>query len=202
VRGLAGLIVLGNAWESVDVFHALGVALQADSLGFEKNREGGRNTLAYLAWLRCPELIDAGKGSMLPDAPKGEALKRMLRRPFYVMAGKLLDTAFVDLRAEADAWQAARTAFMMGRLKEGRHPDTDRDFWDGYTEHPAPSLPTTSDPEAYNVWQAVREGIILLVIVGVPVLLLGLLAVISAKARRRKAPQPDDWLAESADGFR
>ena len=71
VRGLAGLIVLGNAWESVDVFHALGVALQADSLGFEKDREGGRNTLAYLAWLRCRELIDAGKGSMLPDAPEG-----------------------------------------------------------------------------------------------------------------------------------
>ncbi len=30
VRGLAGLIVLGNAWESVDVYHALGMALQSD----------------------------------------------------------------------------------------------------------------------------------------------------------------------------
>ena len=46
VRGLSGLIVLGNAWESVNIFHASGVALQADSVGFEKNREGGRNTLA------------------------------------------------------------------------------------------------------------------------------------------------------------
>ena len=65
--------MLGNAWESVDIFHALNVALQRDSLGYERGREGGRNTLAYLAWLRCRELIDAGKGSMLPDAPKGEA---------------------------------------------------------------------------------------------------------------------------------
>ena len=125
VRGLAGLVVLGNAWESVDVFHALNVALQRDSVGYERGRDGGRNTLAYLAWLRCRELIDAGKGSMLPDAPKGEALKTMLPRPDFVEADKLLDPAFVELRAEADAWQAARIAFMTRRLKEGRHPDTD-----------------------------------------------------------------------------
>ena len=128
VRGLSGLIVLGNAWESVDIFHALNVALQRDSTGFERGREGGRNTLAYLAWLRSRELIDAGKGSMLPDAPKGEALKVMLRRPDFVQAEALLDPAFVKLRAEAEAWQAARTSFMLGRLKQGRHPDTDSHF--------------------------------------------------------------------------
>ena len=72
IRGLAGLIVLGNAWESVDVFNALDVGLQHDSLGYAKEREGGRNTLAYLAWLRCRELIDSGKSSILPDAPKGK----------------------------------------------------------------------------------------------------------------------------------
>jgi hypothetical protein len=52
VQGLAGLIVLGNAWESVDIFHALARALQME----------GRSSLAYLAELRCGELIDAGKG--------------------------------------------------------------------------------------------------------------------------------------------
>src|SRR4051812_24611669 len=66
VRGLAGLIVLGNAWESVDVFHSLNAALQKDTLGFARDRDGGRNTLAYFAWLRCRELIEAGKNSMLP----------------------------------------------------------------------------------------------------------------------------------------
>ena len=106
VRGLAGLIVLGNAWESVDVFHALDIALRRDSVGYERGRDGGRNSLAYLAWLRCRELIDAGKGSMLPDAPKGEALKAMLPRPDFVMAEKLLDPAFARLRADADAWQS------------------------------------------------------------------------------------------------
>lgn len=57
VRGLAGLIVLGNAWESVDVFNALDVALHHDTLGYQKTRDGGRNTLAYLAWLRCRQAL-------------------------------------------------------------------------------------------------------------------------------------------------
>ena len=39
VEGLSGLIVLGNAWESVDIFHALSYALQID----------GRSSLAQLA---------------------------------------------------------------------------------------------------------------------------------------------------------
>jgi hypothetical protein len=202
VRGLAGLIVLGNAWENLDIFHALNVALQHDTMGFERNRHGGRNTLAYLAWLRCRELIDAGKGSMLPDAPKGEALKAMLPRPDFVKAEKLLDPAFVQLRAEADTWQAARTAFMTRRLKEGRHPDTDREFWDGYTERPAPGLPAISVPDAYHMWQKMQERLALIVILGVPVLAIVWLAGRSARAWRRKAPRTDDLSAESLGGLR
>jgi len=188
VRGLAGLVVLGNAWESVDIFHALNIALQRDSMGYERGREGGRNTLAYLAWLRCRELIDAGKGSMLADAPQGEGLKSWLHRPDFVKADVLLDSAFVKLRAEADAWHEARTAFMTRRLKEGRHPDTDPSFWEGYTERPAPGLPTQSVPDAFHAWQASRERMTLMVVIGVPlaaVLVAGLLAVRAAKARRR-----------------
>lgn len=191
-RGLTGLVVLGNAWQSVDVFNALNVALQRDSLGYERGREGGRNTLAYLAWLRCRELIDEGKGSMLPGAPKGEALKSLLPRPDFVSAEVLLDSAFLKLRAEADAWQAARTAFMTSRLKEGHHPDTDGSFWAGYAEGPTPGLPRRSVPEAYNAWQASRRRTALSVFIGVPVLAAGLVigrsVIRSAKARRRGAP--------------
>jgi hypothetical protein len=191
VRGLAGLVVLGNAWESVDIFHALNVALQRDSVGYERGRDGGRNTLAYLAWLRCRELIDAGKGSMLPEAPKGEALKRMLPRPDFVEPEVLLDSEYRKLRTEADAWQAARTAFVMNRLEQGRHPDTDPGFWNGYTEQPAPGLPPESVPGAYNARLRFRTRMFLLVVLGVPVLAigsaLGWQIARRAKARRRAA---------------
>jgi hypothetical protein len=83
---------------------------------------------------------------MLPDAPKGEGLKSLLPRPELVENGRPLELAFRKLRAEADAWHAARTSFMARRLEEGRHPDTDPRFWDGYAEKPAPGLPTTSAP--------------------------------------------------------
>jgi len=193
VRGLTGLVVLGNAWESIDVFHALNVALQRDSLGYKRGREGGRNTLAYLAWLRCRELVDAGKGSMLPDAPKGEGLKSLLPRPQFVKAEVLLDPAFRKLRAEADDWQAARAAFVSGRLRQGRHPDTDPRFWDGYKERPAPGLPTRSVPDAYYAWEASRRRIVLTVFIGVPVLVVGLVigfSVVRSKQDQKRGAHP------------
>jgi hypothetical protein len=190
VRGLAGLIVLGNAWESVDVFHALNVALQRNSLNFERDRDGGRNSLAYFAWLRCLELVDSGQGSLLPDAPRGENLKRMLHRPDFVKAELLLDPAFRQLRAEADAWHAERVAFMSQRLHAGRHPDTDSSFWEGYTARPAPELPTISVPAAYNAWRARIAKLVWLVIIGAPCLLSGLLVgwwiVRASRARHRR----------------
>lgn len=176
VRGLTGLIVLGNAWESVDIFHALNVALQRNSLGFERGRDGGRNSLAYFAWLRCIELVDSGHGSFLPDAPKEEKLKPLLYRPDFTRADLLLDPAYRQLRTEADAWHTERVAFMLRRLDAGRHPDTDSSFWEGYTSPPAPDLPTISVPDAFDAWQARRTKLVLLVIISVPLLLTGLLA--------------------------
>ena len=193
VRGLAGLIVLGNAWESVDIFLAMNLALQRDSFGYERGRNGGRNTLAYLAWLRCRELIDGGKGTMLPDAPKGESLKRMLAKPDFVDAERHLDPAFVTLRAEADAWQVARTAFMMTRLQEGLHPDTDPSFWHGYTETPAPGLPTKSVPQAFNERLAFRANMVYAVLIGTPLTLLVLFVtwrVVRSRRARRRALDP------------
>jgi hypothetical protein len=51
-----------------------------------------------------------------------------------------VDRAFRDLRAAADRWQAQRTAFMVARLKTGRHPDTDPSFWNGWQDTPLPPL--------------------------------------------------------------
>jgi hypothetical protein len=195
VRGLAGLVVLGNAWESVDIFHALNVALQHDTLGFKQDRDGGRNSLAYLAWLRCQELIDGGKNSLLPDAPKGAALKDRLPRPDFVEGDGFLDPAFAKLRAEADTWQKARTEFMIERLNAGRHPDTDPQFWKGYIESPPPGLPAKSVPEHYYERLEMRQRLSLLVVIGVPALALAFVvgsAVV--RSRRRKARHAGDQL--------
>jgi hypothetical protein len=189
VRGLLGLIVLGNAWESVDVFYALNIALQHDTLGFPRGAEAGRNVLAYYAWRRAYELIDAGSGSMLPGQPRGEPLKARLAGPPLVMQNKWFDETITELRTEADSWQSARSAFMIERMKEGHHPDTDLDFWRGYTERPALRLVTwrslppevTVEPRAH--WRPTRRAMILMG----GVVWTALLLIIAVRDRRRKA---------------
>ena len=182
VRALSGLIMLGNAWESVDVFHSLNVALQRDSLGYERGRNGGRNTLAYFAWLRCVELIDAGKRSLYPNSPTGEALKSTLYAPDFVRADLVLDPAFTEMRKDADEWHARRMEFMIKRLEAGRHPDTDPDFWTGYVESPAPKLPAISVPQAFSEHQ--MRKVVLFV---VAVCLMALVPVVMIWSRFRRS---------------
>jgi hypothetical protein len=136
VEGLSGLIALGDAWRSVDVFRALAIALQHD------NR---RSYVAYMAYLRCFELIGDGQKSLFSSA-SGKNLQAQIENSefeetFYAISNsQKLDADFKTLRAEADEWHAQRTAYMMQRLETGRHPDTDTDFWNDWQEPPAPSL--------------------------------------------------------------
>jgi hypothetical protein len=127
VEGLCGLIVLGNAWESVDAFLALAAALE----------DLGEPGLALMARLRCEELIDAGRGSLVPGTPTGEELKALLgprgvdyedRAP---STSQHLRVRFVTLRREAESLNERRAAFLRERLEAGRHPDTDPSFWEG-----------------------------------------------------------------------
>lgn len=138
VEGLSGLIVLGAAWESPDVFRALSRALdQKESAG-----------LGALALFRCNELLQRGKPSLTPglyDASFNEQLLRAPTVPGWTYGVTDANAAelrelFPKLRAEADTWAAKRTAFMEARLRSGRHPDTDRTFWAGYKASAAPSL--------------------------------------------------------------
>jgi len=135
-KALCGLITLGNAWESVDIFQALGQSLPV---------EGG-SQLSPLIKLRCDELVDSHHGSLIPGAPQGKALKDAI-----VVGERNWDLTdkdkqvYLKLRREADVWQKARTDYMMARLTAGRHPDTDPTFWNDY--HPS------SPPEITDSWQ-------------------------------------------------
>lgn len=149
VRGLTGLIALGNAWESVDVFNALALALEHD---------GDRSSVAELARLRCYELIEDGKRSMLPEAPSDpEELKRLVDASRgignnFIRARDKLAAAFTEMRAEADVWHEARTAFLVAKLEAGQHPDTDPSFWSGYKAVEAPPV-----PEVFETGQSPAE---------------------------------------------
>lgn len=146
ITGLSGLIALGNAWESIDVFNALQTALMAD----------GNHHMAYMAAFRLEELEKAGRRSLLPNAPypvfnpaedqltssenlaSGASSEGMVAfwRRFYKLR-----------REEAEGYQTRRTAYMMERLKAGRHPDTDANFWNEWRDTPPPG------PEIMNtIW--------------------------------------------------
>lgn len=134
VKGLTGLIVLGNAWESVDIFNALSRAIQSDD---------DRSSAAYMARLRACELIDQGQKSLIPTAPSGEKLKALVmgrEMRLRENLSKEVEENFSTLRSEANRWHTQRTAYMMARLQVGKHPDTDPHFWLDYKETVPPEI--------------------------------------------------------------
>lgn len=126
-EGYAGIVRLGAGWESPDVFRALAV-----SLG-----EAGLGAVATAAVDRAEELESRGIRPKL-DPKEVFYLIENLQEEGALRADT--KAQFDRLRREADAWQARRTAFMMARLRSGRHPDTDSTFWQGWTETPAPKI--------------------------------------------------------------
>ena len=133
VEGLSGLIVLGGAWQSPDVFEALAASLNAsDSV-----------TLRYMALQRAQELLDIGQSSL--GESKDKIAEETWADNYETVHVNLqnyprLDALFLELRAEANAWNSARQKWMIRKLKTCAHPDTDANFWKGYTETAPPSL--------------------------------------------------------------
>jgi hypothetical protein len=123
IEGLAGLIVLGAAWESPDIHLALSRALNAS----------GQSTLAWMARLRTVELIDSGKRLFQPSTIPIEVIRKILldESMMFTNHDASVASAFAIKRGEADEWRAARQAWVEARLAEGRHPDTDPSFWTG-----------------------------------------------------------------------
>jgi len=132
IEGVSGLIVLGAAWESVDVYKVLG-----DLLG-----RNGDASLAMLVEQRIDELIKNGRRSVAVGAPTGDALMDELHVARGQPTAEDEVIAFYKAaRAAADEWHDERVAFMHNQFHAGKHPDTHKDFWVGYTELPAITLP-------------------------------------------------------------
>jgi hypothetical protein len=132
--GLSGLVALGAAWESVDAFKALAGTLNEDY-------HVANAPLSDFALWRAEELRQKGRASM-------EVSEKVLT----VTPDPILKKQFQMLRTNADAWQENRTAYMMTRLKSGKHPDTDPTFWQDYKELPKPSLELSKEDQI--AWRA------------------------------------------------
>ncbi len=123
IEGLSGLIVLGAAWESPDIHLALSRALNAS----------GQSALAWMARLRTAELLRSGKRFRQPtDLDADVLLEVLLEESMQITRdADRVELSFREARAQADTWREAREAWVLARLAEGRHPDTDPDFWIG-----------------------------------------------------------------------
>jgi tetratricopeptide (TPR) repeat protein len=155
VEGVSGLIVLGAAWESVDMFTLLASALR-------RNRH---HKVGYLAQLRVVELQKNGRQSLSGDETAINGKPAMNISAWSLTGRETLEAQYKMLRADAEAWHKERTDYMMARLKTGKHPDTHSDFWSEYKERPKPSLevPWYQDMSSnFQNWLIGRGGFLII----------------------------------------
>jgi hypothetical protein len=170
-EGLSGLIALGTAWESVDIF----MALRSSLVRMDNNK------VAYLARLRIEELLKNGKKSLGEEELK--PYSNIFDGP--VTGRETLDAQYKMLRSDAEAWHTERTDYMMKRLETGKHPDTDPNFWSEYKERPKPSLamPWYQDMgENFQNWLMGKDGFFMIFFWGVIALVS---FIVARKVRNR-----------------
>lgn len=134
IEGLTGLVVLGNAQSSFDVHLGLAIAAQAH----------GDHSVAYLAALRCNELLQAGSGSVNPSGAQLKSFTGILPQFHEVLQSNgspEIVSYFATARAAADDRSEARRGYILAQLAAGRHPDTHAGFMDGFKEPLAPKPP-------------------------------------------------------------
>lgn len=187
-EGFAGLVSLGNGWNSFDVFNALGLALQ----------DRRDSSLAYLAWLRAEEIASGGGRSLNPmvDASDFEASERI--HHLHEHARTPVADFYTKARAEADAWHAARTAYITERLEQGQHPDTHPAFFAAWVE--PSSMPAMPNGFFGHGGHTAQLAPVVLVVLGLLLFLLvsALASVVwlirrfkRRRARRTAAPTAD-----------
>lgn len=121
-NGLAGLVTMGSAWESVDVFTLLGRQLTRD----------GNKHLAFWARLRVEELQKAGKKSLLGIQLPGntEPLPDQSR----------YEREYAKFRRDANDLNRKENQFILDELAKGHHPDTNNEFWFDFKRPPIPEV--------------------------------------------------------------
>ena len=164
LKGLAGLVMLGAGWESIDLFDAM-----AELVSYHQD------TLRSLADQRVSELRDLGKKSLTPG--------RVDVATHWVYQDHI-EREYRRLRAEADEWATHRETFVLRRLGEGKHPDVDSDFWEGYVEKPAPEIQDATIAERIGAWWRLPTTPFLLC----PAVLIAAIVALHIRGRKRRLP--------------
>ncbi|MFN8140606.1 MAG: hypothetical protein U0R49_12490 [Fimbriimonadales bacterium] len=133
-KGLLGLVAIGNAWESVDVFVLISHFLS----------RGRLSTIAKLASFRVEELEASGARSLFGS----DTMARAFGEGWRIERGSegKLRRAYDEMRNAAIAYDKARDEYMIPLLNQGKHPDTDPNFWAGFSPPTMPNI-DLYDPE-------------------------------------------------------
>ncbi len=184
-QGLSGLIVLGAAWRSPDIFDALAGALEANPT----------IALSFLAHKRCTELVRSGASSLQPQVPAWE--DSVHHFDSYWIEPELglneknvqtLDAFYPRLRAEAEDWNKNRVQWMESQFAQNKHPDTNPNFWDGWKNAAPPSLDVAWFNERASTQRPINNSVLLfkVIVFGVPALLIAALVWFRGHRAKRK----------------
>ncbi len=152
VEGLTGLITLGNAWESIDVFNSLVLALNQSDEG---------KPLASWARLRAEELARKGRTSFHPAALKGEALVGQLAQPRYDSVGLRRSYQIEKFIANDDfaSWEKVTLALLNDEFPASRPVES----LVGLTAFPERAVASElMMPAPFRAWSLIRTAEFLL----------------------------------------
>ncbi len=180
VDGLVGLIVLGNAWESVDVMMALGVLMQ----------QGMHSSVAAICGMRVDELINEGKSSLHPYAYLDSKSKRPDGEPLAMVVVDIDEVRnyYSEARGAAAEYRKQYSEFVDSKLHQGMHPDTHDDFFVGAPVAAIPKMPNGFLGYGGNDRTYIIVDLVIYVLLGlVCMIIVGsvILVVKKRKARRQ-----------------
>lgn len=177
--GLAGLIMLGGAWESPDVVIAIANLSQA----MDPQRDQDLHAIKVIAVARYRELDKLGKKSFAPTLAKDELSVALETTRNELIAGRP-EAEFITLRKEADEWHEKKTNYMLALLKQGRHPDTDPHFWDEWKEPAPPALKVAHEHLDHYIMRTQVYPLLRGVLVAVVVIVVLVVALVVRRRRR------------------
>ncbi len=133
VDGFVGLIVLGDAWESVDVVGAIGILMMYHDF----------TSVSVLCGERIDDLASQGRTSIHPFAFETEGAEVLTGEWFsYSLIGaSSVEKFYKKSMRSSERYRTRYASFVQKQLDAGMYPDTHSNFFDGVPKARVPRLP-------------------------------------------------------------